>query len=302
MALPTSGALSLNDIHVEAGGTSATTASLNDSDIRGLIGKASGATNSISEYYGASAELFDLSAMTNVTTTSVMAGTHINVQNNGTKVLDFGANVDEWDLTTPYDVSSATSKYTRSTTGNAITGCFAPDGTSAYILNNNADDILFYRLSTPWELSSTNYIKTVINFSSGSIRGINITFNPSGGYYIYFGYTPDFGSGGGIRRYSASNLQFPSTGSYQNYAISGTNVFLHGVHDEGRKMFYSVDPNRGTVVEVTLSTPYTISSGATVTDSYQFSTSNLEMGSFSEDGEHFFCTIQGQSVTTRWSK
>lgn len=36
MALPTSGALSLNAIHVEAGGTSGTTCSLNDSDIRGL--------------------------------------------------------------------------------------------------------------------------------------------------------------------------------------------------------------------------------------------------------------------------
>ena len=55
MALPTSGPLSLNQIHIEAGGTSGTTASLNDADIRGLIGKASGATMSFSEWYGASA-------------------------------------------------------------------------------------------------------------------------------------------------------------------------------------------------------------------------------------------------------
>lgn len=55
MALQTSGPISLNDIHVEAGGTSGTQASLNDSDIRGLINKASGAQNSFSEYYGASA-------------------------------------------------------------------------------------------------------------------------------------------------------------------------------------------------------------------------------------------------------
>lgn len=48
--------ISLNQIHVEAGGSSGTLASLNDSDIRGLIGKSSGATNSFSEYYGASAE------------------------------------------------------------------------------------------------------------------------------------------------------------------------------------------------------------------------------------------------------
>lgn len=55
MALQTSGAITLNQIHVEAGGNSGTTASLNDADIRGLIGKASGATMSFSEWYGASA-------------------------------------------------------------------------------------------------------------------------------------------------------------------------------------------------------------------------------------------------------
>ena len=56
MALQTSGAISLNDIHVEAGGSSGTQASINDSDIRGLINKASGAQMSFSEWYGASSE------------------------------------------------------------------------------------------------------------------------------------------------------------------------------------------------------------------------------------------------------
>ena len=56
MALQTSGQISLNDIHVEAGGSSGSQATLNDSDIRGLIDKASGAQNAISEYYGAAAE------------------------------------------------------------------------------------------------------------------------------------------------------------------------------------------------------------------------------------------------------
>lgn len=56
MALQTSGQISLNDIHVEAGGSSGTQAALNDSDIRGLIDKSSGAQMSFSEWYGASAE------------------------------------------------------------------------------------------------------------------------------------------------------------------------------------------------------------------------------------------------------
>lgn len=55
MPLQTSGAISLNQIHVEAGGGSGTQASINDADIRDLIGKGSGAQNSFSEYYGASA-------------------------------------------------------------------------------------------------------------------------------------------------------------------------------------------------------------------------------------------------------
>ena len=56
MALQTSGPISLNDLHIEAGGTSQTQASLNDADIRDIIGKASTAQNSFSEYYGQSSE------------------------------------------------------------------------------------------------------------------------------------------------------------------------------------------------------------------------------------------------------
>ena len=55
MPVPGSGAISLNDFHVEAGGTSGTQASINDADIRGLIGKSAGAQMSFSEWYGASA-------------------------------------------------------------------------------------------------------------------------------------------------------------------------------------------------------------------------------------------------------
>jgi hypothetical protein len=56
MALPTSGQITLNQIHVEAGGASGTLASINDSDIRSLIGAASGQSNlSFSSFYGASA-------------------------------------------------------------------------------------------------------------------------------------------------------------------------------------------------------------------------------------------------------
>ena len=54
MALPSSGnPISLNQIHVEAGGISGTSCFLNDSDIRALIGKGSGVAMFFDEWHGA---------------------------------------------------------------------------------------------------------------------------------------------------------------------------------------------------------------------------------------------------------
>ena len=61
MALATSGALTLDQIHVEAGGTTGTTCSLNDTDIRGLTAASGRTINStqgteidFADFYGAS--------------------------------------------------------------------------------------------------------------------------------------------------------------------------------------------------------------------------------------------------------
>jgi len=56
MALPTVGELSLNAIHIEAGGNSGTACSINDADIRGLIGKSASQPMAFNEWYGASAD------------------------------------------------------------------------------------------------------------------------------------------------------------------------------------------------------------------------------------------------------
>ena len=55
MPLPSSGQITLNQIHVEAGGSSNTQVKLSDADVRDIIGKGSGAQNAFSEYRGQSA-------------------------------------------------------------------------------------------------------------------------------------------------------------------------------------------------------------------------------------------------------
>ena len=54
MPLTSSGAISLNEMHIEAGGTSASEASINDADIIGMISKTAGTAMSFNEWYGAS--------------------------------------------------------------------------------------------------------------------------------------------------------------------------------------------------------------------------------------------------------
>lgn len=54
MTLQTSGAISLNQIHIEAGGSSGTQVSLNDTDVRYLTNVGSGASSAFNSFYGKS--------------------------------------------------------------------------------------------------------------------------------------------------------------------------------------------------------------------------------------------------------
>ena len=54
MPLQSSGQISLDDLHVEAGGTSGTECSMNDSDIRGLVGASANSQMTFGSFYGAS--------------------------------------------------------------------------------------------------------------------------------------------------------------------------------------------------------------------------------------------------------
>tara|TARA_Y100001978_G_scaffold189816_1_gene192410 strand:+ start:690 stop:1706 length:1017 start_codon:yes stop_codon:yes gene_type:complete len=73
MALPNSGPLSLDQIHVEAGGNSGSSASINDADIRGMIGKSDGAQSSFSDFYGASSSVTINQTISNSTNNYNMA-------------------------------------------------------------------------------------------------------------------------------------------------------------------------------------------------------------------------------------
>jgi hypothetical protein len=82
--IPTSGAISLNQMHTEVDGASGSIVSINDADIRGLIGKGSGATMSFSEWWGASNSIDTQSLVVGtVTPNATYTGTYIGASQGG---------------------------------------------------------------------------------------------------------------------------------------------------------------------------------------------------------------------------
>lgn len=142
MPVPSSGAISLNDFHVEAGGTSGTQCSINDSDIRGLISKSSATTMSFNEWYGASG--FDNLAV-------ITSGTYQHLQNPGGKFPS----------------------YTYYNGWNAASGGLTVGGTNwgsssnyDYTLNGNSFDMT----ALTWENSGT--VASLVMVFSGNYNGL----------------------------------------------------------------------------------------------------------------------------------
>ena len=155
MALQTSGAISLNQIHVEAGGTSGSNASINDADIRALIGKSSGATMSFSEWYGASADW---------TSTMTVGNQAI------AKIQNYG-------FATGFYSYGSLSDTTIDTFGNRTINSFSWNSTNTLVLNiSNGPNSGW----TSIKVNNTTFNRTAATFGNGSWVWSNTTSNPFG--------------------------------------------------------------------------------------------------------------------------
>lgn len=210
MALPgTNSTISLNQIHVEAGGSSGTTASINDSDIRGLISKASGALMSFSDWWGASANTFT----TSFSQTSFSCRTDANpgdpriafrILTDGTiqwrkgrgdgadgdidfaELSEFGNNVPPPDFSTIGSVSPWNNNDYEVRVRFVVTLVDTEfDGSHAYGWNSTSTELMDITSTGTYVTSSANrgQTRTIILQSEDDLRGT-----------LYFEFSPDEGS------------------------------------------------------------------------------------------------------------
>jgi hypothetical protein len=191
----------------------------------------------------------------------------IYVKPDGTKMYIVGSagdDINEYDLLTAYDVSTAVynQNFSVSAQDTAPYGIeFKPDGTKMYVVGASGDDINEYNLSTAWDVSTASYSQ---NFSV-SVQETNphsVRFKPDGTKMFVSGNTGD-----DVNEYSLTTAWDVSTASYvQNFVTGDTGQNAITFSDDGTKM-YTMGYTLDYIKEWDLSTAWSLSTVTFVQDS-----------------------------------
>ena len=112
----------------------------------------------------------------------------------GTKMYVTGStgdDVNEYDLSTPWDVSTASYNQNFSVSAqetNPMTVRFKPDGTKMYVTGYAGDDVNEYDLSTPWDVSTASFVQSK---GTGDTTQYGLTFTSDGAKMYTSGATLD---------------------------------------------------------------------------------------------------------------
>ena len=217
----------------------------------------------------------------------------------GTKLFlmgDSGDDVNEYALSTAWDITSATFT-TNFSVQSQETGphglWFKPDGTKMYVIGTSGDDVNEYDLSTAWDVSSASYSQ---NFSVNSQDTVPraVTFKPDGTKMFMVGTLTDK-----IHEYTLSTAWDISTATYVDGTAltNGTNPHATVFNDDGTKLF-TVNNGDNSVLEYSLTTAYDAS---TLSYVRSFSLSSQDTGPkglfFKQDGYKMFVSgLQNDKV------
>jgi 6-phosphogluconolactonase (cycloisomerase 2 family) len=156
-----------------------------------------------------------------VASTSVSAQTPaqshgMTFNDDGTKfyILDYGdREVDEYSLSTAYDITTKSYVTSRSVNTNGLSGMnpcgirFNDDGTKAFV-GNCSQNVYQYSLSTPYDISTMLYEQRT--YATGGTYMIDVRFNPSGTEM----FTLHYNTSDRVRRYTLSNPWDIETAEY----------------------------------------------------------------------------------------
>ncbi len=180
----------------------------------------------------------------------------------GTKMYilgDDGDEVNEYDLSTPWNVSSASYVQLFSVAGQETTPramSFKPDGTKMYVVGISSGDVNEYDLSTPWNASSASFIQAFDVIGDGN-GPAGLSFKPDGSKMYVLSYSEDE-----VNEYDLSTPWNVSSASHnQLFSVAPDVANPNGLSfkPDGTKM-YVLDNDDDNIHEYDLSVPWNVSS------------------------------------------
>ena len=198
---------------------------------------------------------YDLSTAWDISTASYLQNFSVATQDafpsglffkpDGTKMYvagDVGNDIYEYDLSTAWDVSTATylQLFSLSAQETVPTGLFfKPDGTKMYVTGWSGDDINEYNLSTAWDVATATYLQ-VFSVAAQDAFPTDLFFKPDGTKMFVLGATND-------SVYQYSTLEYTqtldlATGTTFSFTLSGaTTVSFTNPPASGKAIGFSVE-------------------------------------------------------------
>jgi DNA-binding beta-propeller fold protein YncE len=176
----------------------------------------------------------------------------------GAKLYVVGSNstrVREYNLSAPWDLSTATFLQSVYLGGSPFGLFFKPDGAKMYVVDRSTTTVREYNLSTPWDVSTASYFQNVAVAAS---RGL--FFKPDGAKM----YVVD--QGGSVKEYNLSTPWNVSTASYfQDHSVAAQeSIPLDVFFKPGGAKMYVTGISGDDVNEYNLSIPWDVSTSSYV--------------------------------------
>jgi DNA-binding beta-propeller fold protein YncE len=187
----------------------------------------------------------------------------------GTKMYVIGSANDavyEYDLSTPWDISSAffVQSFSVASQETTPTGLFfKPDGTKMYVIGSANDAVYEYDLSTPWDISSASFVQS-FSVASQNTSPVDVFFKPDGTKMYMLGAS-------GQQRVYEYDLSTPwdiSSASFvQSFSVFPPQNLPTGIffRSDGAKM-YVIGALGDLIYEYDLSTPWDVLSASLAQD------------------------------------
>jgi DNA-binding beta-propeller fold protein YncE len=94
-----------------------------------------------------------------------------------------GDEINEYSLSTPWDISTASYVRLFSISGQENTAAglfFKPDGTRMYVIGSAGDDVNEYSLSTAWNISTASFVRVSASLGAQDTLPSAVVFRPDG--------------------------------------------------------------------------------------------------------------------------